>query len=359
MTPTILNLTPFAQQCMLLMDREGQLFFCILVCATYGVDETGEPFPLPVQPPPPLGDEPNGVPGRSSLRRASAASVAKPAVDFIVNATAHAPHGEAVTEMAAGVRVGAWRKVLTVTGDRQRVGLTGTRVSSPQPFTAMPLRYERAFGGSVSDDADAVTACHTENPVGVGWRGAPSSDPAVTTDLPNIGPFGQRMNASDAAFPVSGFGAIAPNWTPRIHHAGTYDKTWTDSRWPLPPLDLDPRFAQCAPLDQQWPHAMAHEEVQLANLTPEGLWGFRMPAPDIGVTVLHSTGIAQHRLRVDTVYVDAEARTVSVLARHCLTGLRSLGLVREIVIGDASPGWLRAQRRGKRYVGRAAPALAE
>ncbi|SFQ42825.1 DUF2169 domain-containing protein [Variovorax sp. 770b2] len=359
MTPAIFNTTPFAQQCMLLMDRDGQLFFCILVCATYGFDDAGEPFALPEQVPPPLGDEPNGVPGRSSLRRASAASAAKPSIDFILNATANAPHGQAVTEMAAGVRVGDWRKVLTVTGDRQRIGLTGTRFSSPQPFVAMPLRYERAFGGSVRDAADAVSACHLENPVGVGWRGASSSDPSVASDLPNIGPLGRRMGASDTTFPVAGFGAVAPNWTPRLNHAGTYDKAWTDSRWPLPPVDLDPRFAQCAPLDQQWPHAMPHEEVQLANLTPEGLWRFRMPAPDIGVTVLHSTGAAQYRLRTDTVYVDAQARTVSVLARHCLTGLRTLGLVREIVIGDVSPGWLRAQRRGKRHVGRDAPALAD
>ena len=359
MSPAIFNTTPFAQQCMLLMDRDGQLFFCILVCATYGFDEEGEPFPLPSQLPPPLGDEPHGVPGQSSLLRASAASASKPAVDFIVNACAHAPHGEPVTEMAVGVRAGEWRKVLSVTGDRQRTGLTGARASPPQPFTAMPLRYERAFGGSLRDDAGAVSACHLENPVGVGWRGARSADPAVASDLPNIGPFGQQMDAADAAFPVAGFGAIAPNWTPRLNHAGTYDKAWRDSRWPLPPVDLEPRFAQCAPLDQQWPHAMAGAQVQLANLTPDGLWAFRMPAPEIDATVLHSAGVSQHRLRVDTVYVDAEARTVSVLARHCLTGLRRLGLVREIVIGDVSPAWLRAQRRGKRHVGRGAPVLAE
>ncbi len=359
MTPAIFNTTPFAQQCMLLMDREGQLFFCILVCATYGFDETGEPFPLAVQLPPPLGDEPAGVPGRSSLWRASAASADKPAVDFILNATAHAPHGEEVTEMSAGIRVGSWRKVLTIVGDRQRAGPAGTRVSAPRPFTTMPLRYERAFGGSVRDAEGAVSACHLHNPVGVGWQGAPSSDPSVDSDLPNVGPFGQRMGASDTAFPVAGFGAVAPNWMPRSRHAGTYDKAWLDSRWPLPPLDFDPRFAQCAPLDQQWPHAMPGEEVQLANLTPEGMWGFRMPAPDIGATVLHSAGVSQYRLRADTVYVDAEARTVSVLARHCLTGLRTLGLVREIVIGDVSPAWLHARRRGKRYVGHDTPALAD
>lgn len=358
MTPTIFNATPFAQQCLLLMDKDGQLTFCILVCATYCFDEAGEPYPAPCQVAVPLADEPYGEAGKSSLRRASVASAPKPAVDFLVDAAAHAPQGRAVTHMAVGVRVGNWSKVLNVTGDRHWSGALGKTPSSPRAFATMPLRYERAFGGSLFDDAGGLRACHPENPVGVGWKGAQCQDPAVSSALPNIAPSGRQMDSPEEDFPVAGFGAIAPNWASRVKYAGTYDQAWLDSRFPVPPIDFDPRFAQSAPLDQQWPDARPGAEVQLANLTPEGQWRFRMPALDVAVTVQHSTGMDRHRLRVDTIHVDAEAKTVSVIARHCLTDLRRLGLVREVLIGEASPGWLRARRGRKRYIGRNEPSAA-
>jgi hypothetical protein len=359
MTPAIFNTTPFAQQCMLLMDKDGQLAFCMLVCATYCFDEAGEPYPAPVQVPVPLADEPHGEAGKSSLRRASVASMAKPAVDFVLDAAAHAPHGRSVTQLAVGVRVGEWSKVLNVTGDRDWGGALGNAPSSPRPFTTMPLRWERAFGGSVFDEAGALRACHPENPLGVGWRKARCVDPMVQSALPNIALAGRTMNAPTDDFPIAGFGAVAPNWAPRARYAGTYDQAWLDSRFPVPPIDYDLRFAQSAPLDQQWTDARPGAQVQLGNLTPEGQWQFRMPAPALSATVLHGGGMDRHRLRVDTIHIDAHAKTVSLIARHCLTDLRRLGLVREVLIGEASPGWLRARRDRKRYIGRDAPALAD
>lgn len=359
MTPAIFNATPFAQQCMLLMDKEGQLAFAILVCATYSFDDAGEPFPAPAQPEVPLADEPSGEAGKSSLRRASVASMAKPAVDFVVHAQVHAPHARPLTQTAVGVRVGSWSKVLSVTGDRDWGGPLGKTPSSPRPFLNLPLSYERAFGGSVYDGAGALRACHPANPLGVGWKQARSMDPLVQTELPNIGPSGRALEAPDESFPVAGLGAIAPNWVPRVQYAGTYDQAWQDSRFPLPPTDFDLRFAQSAPVDQQWPDAMPGAQVHLANLTPEGHWRFRMPELRVGATVLSAKGTQQHRLRVDTIHVDAQARTVSLIARHCLTDLRRLGLVREILIGEVSPAWLRSRTGRKRYIGHSEPVLAD
>lgn len=359
MTPAIYNATPFAQQCLLLMDKEGQLAFAILVCATYYFDDAGEPYPCDRQPDVPLVDEPFAEPARSSLRRASVVSMPKPAVDFLVHAQVHVPHGRPVTQTAAGVRVGAWSKVLSVTGDRDWGGPLGNTPSSPRPFTTMPLIYERAFGGSVFDGAGELRACHPENPVGVGWRKAKGMDPSIDTELPNVGPSGMALDAPDQPFPVAGFGVVSPNWAQRLMFAGTYDQAWLDSRFPLPPRDFDLRFNQSAPADQQWPHAMGGAAVHLANLTPDGHWRFRMPALALDVSVLHAKGMDRHPLRVDTIHVDAQARTVSLIARHCLTDLRRLGLVRELLIGEASPGWLRSRKGRKRYIGRSEPALAD
>ncbi len=358
MTPAIFNATPFAQQCMLLMDEEGQLFFAIIVCATYAFDDDGEPVPATTQAAPALADEAYGEPGLSSLRWASVASAAKPLVDFTLHASAHAARDREVPELAVAVRVGPWAKTLVVVGDRQWTGLLGNRASAARPFTTMPLRYERAFGGSLFDDKGLITACHPQNPVGIGWKGARSRDPTVATALPNIELPGRRLSWQDDEMPVAGVSAIAPNWFPRVQYAGTHDKAWQASRCPIPPKDADPRFRMSAPLDQQWPNAMPGAEVQLVNLTRDGPWRFRMPAPDIGASVWHSSGMSTHRLRVDTVHVDAEARTVSLIARHCLTDLRRLGLVHEVLIGQASPGWIRARQGEKRYIGRSAPTQA-
>lgn len=359
MSPIVFNATPFASQSLLMMDAEGQLMFCILVCATYRFDAAGAPYPAPDQVAVPLADEPGGEPGRSSLRRAAAPGVAKAAVDFIVTGSAHAPSGSTVSALAVGVRVGTWTKVLNVVGDRQWGGVLGRRASVPRPFATLPICYERAFGGSLFDAAGSTTACHAENPVGIGWKGARSADASVASQLPNIAPLGQRMDSPDNTFAVAGLGVVAPHWAPRSRYAGTYDKVWLETRFPVAPKDIDARFAQCAPADQQWPDARPNVDVQLLNLTPQGRWRFRMPSADLGVTVLHSNGTATHRLRVDTIHVDAEAQTVSLTARHCLTELRSLGLVREVVIGEASAAWRRARLAGKRYIGRSAPATAD
>lgn len=359
MAPAVFNNTPFAQACLLMMDRQGQLCLCIMVSATYHFDAHGEPFVAPTQQPVPLADEPWGDPAHSSLRRASLASgFDKPGVDLVLRGCAHAPGGHPVTDTAVGVRIGPWTKVLTVLGDRQWLGFGGTGPSAPAPFTALPLCYERAFGGALRDAGGAVTAWHAANPVGVGWQGARSADGAVGSALPNFLCPGESLDSSAGSVSVAGFGPVARHWSPRVGYVGSYGAAWMASRSPLPPDDLDARFAQVAPADQWWPQGLPGEHADLANLTPEGRWRIRLPTPSISATVLSSAGHATFGLRLDTVEIDTEARCVTVSCVHRLGGLRRMGLVREVVIGEVSPAWLRARRGAKRYIGRTQPALA-
>ena len=355
MSPKVFNATPFAHQCFLLADPQGQLFFCAVLCATFEFDAAGEPQPCAEQFPVPADDEPFGEPGRSSVRRDSAATPAKQAVDVVIEATAHAPGGKPVEELAVGVRIGGWSKLLSVSGDRNWGGALRNRPSSPRPFVSMPIRYEAAFGGSLFDADGSLKACYPANPVGVGYGAARSADPGVATEVPNIELPAARLATREQGCAVAGFGVVARNWAPRTGFSGTYDEAWRDGRYPQLPADFDARFHQCAPLDQQFPEFPAGQPVLLRNLRPEGDWRFRMPSLDVAVRVLLADAMQQARVRVDTVLIDAERRRVSLIARHCVHRLRDLGLVREIIFGEPTRGWLRSRQQGKRYLGQSAP----
>lgn len=355
MSPHTFNFTPFATQCFLLTDLEGQLFLSAVVCATFDIDEAGSAHPSEGQEPVPTGDEFFGEPGRSSVRRDSAAHGAKPFVDLVLEANAYAPSGRAVDEVLVGVRVGQWSKLLSACGDRQWSGIAHDRPSPPRPFVSMPIRYEFAYGGSLFDDEGRMVTCHAANPVGVGYARAVAMAADRYTELPNIESPKQRLLRRDDACPVAGFGALARNWEPRVRLAGTYDDKWLARRSPLLPADFDRRFHQCAPPDQQLPSYPAGEDVVLRNLTRAGHWRFRMPVLNVPLTIICEDGCHPARLAVDTIIIDAEHRRVSVIARHCLHHLRAMGLVREVVFGTPTAGWLRALTRGKRYLGRTTP----
>ncbi len=355
MNPVVYNATRCACQGLLLADPAGQLVYVVVVSATYVFDADGQPHLADRQSPVALGDEPYGDPARSSIRRDSMAFPGKPAVDLILDVSAHAPEGRPVGQLAVGVRVGAWTKVLAVSGDRHWSGPLRNAPGAPRPFVCMPLRYERAYGGAHRDAEGQVLSCLPENPAGVGHDGAPPQDPEIETELPNVERPDDRLVRRGQRCAVAGLGVVARHWAPRVQHAGTYDAAWLASRSPMLPTDFDPRFHQCAPVDQQFPGDLAGEWLTLRHLTPDGAWQVRLPSLDLSLTVLCRGRAERHRPRVDTVLVDAEARTVTLVARHCIDSLRRLGAVREIVIGDASPAWLRSRQSGKRYVGRSEP----
>lgn len=358
MTPMIHNTTPFAQQALLLADRDGQLFLSLVVGATFCFDAAGNAAPAPVQVAIPPGDVPFGQPGASSLRYDSAATGYKPAVDLVVVASAHAPEGKACGEMLVGLRVGQFVKMLSVCGDRQWSGALGDRPSPPQPFLVMPIRYERAYGGSIHAEDGRLLECLATNPVGVAYKGARCGDPAVTSQLPNIESPADRLVSPGSGVAVAGFGVVSRNWQPRAALAGTHDAQWLAQRWPLAPSDQDPRFVQCAPVDQQLPGAMEDEPVVLRNLTPDGTWSFRMPALDVPVVTLGTRGGRRGQIRTDTIIIDAEQRQVTLIGRFCIHPQPKSGAIREVILGEPSPGWLRAKARHKRYLGHSFPGQA-
>ncbi len=253
--------------------------------------------------------------------------------------------GELMMVVRVGLSVGPVRKVLTVTGDR---AVAGGGYSAPRPFRTMPIVWERAYGGTPADGSGDV-----RNPVGIGYRGAASADPAVRSEAPNVTYAGEEARGPADRPRPAGFGAVGRGWRPRIGLAGTYDQAWIDEQWPLPPRDFDPRHNLCAPADQQLPALEPGTAFTLVNLTPEGRWQFRLPRKSTlraQLKLVYDDRVEDRGFAPDTVLIEPDLRRVTLKARLAFVTRRNAPALREIVFGYVSPVWLNARRKRKAYL---------
>ncbi len=206
--------------------------------------------------------------------------------------TCHPPGGKPTPTSAVSFQVGKVSKTLAVIGDRTWSSL-GV-LSAPKPFTAMPLTYERSFGGPNID----------ANPLGTPAPNIEDPRDLITSPRSRPKPAG--------AFPVP------PEWKSRMKRAGTYDKKWLAQRWPYFPEDFDGSFFNAAPEDQ-WIEGFwkGDEEIVLQNLHPQHpTLRTRLPALRARIFLLEKeTGFREVPLRLDTITVDTDAGLVCVLWR--------------------------------------------
>ena len=336
------NRTPFSALTNVQLDADGQEVLIAMFSASFQLSEaTGalEPAadPLPV----PLGDIPAGAPGRSSIRYDSDACATKPGVDVVVNGTAYAPKGKPVREMQVGLQVGPIRKVLHVMGDRL---YDAGGYSAPHPFTKMPIVYERAYGGTTEDGR-----VDPRNPVGIGYRHAPSSDPAVRSQAPNITyPEEPHISPSDRPRPA-GFGVVSRAWQPRVGLAGTYDQAWRDTQWPLPAKDFDDRHNLSAPTDQQMQRLAGGETVTLVGMTPSGRLEFRVPTVTAPIRLVFDDRVEEQAFKPDSLIIEPDLSRVTLKARLSMVPKRNGPGLRSILFGHATPALVLAHRKRKPY----------
>src|SRR5207302_3821291 len=124
----------------------------------------------PEQLPPVMADEYYADPGSSSLKAVSELHIGKPGTDIVITGHARAPRP--TTEMAVLVSVAERQTSLRVLGDRVWRG-DGT-ATAPEPFTEMPLVWERAYGGRYAVGGRGMAA--ERNPLRGGFLGV--RDPA-------------------------------------------------------------------------------------------------------------------------------------------------------------------------------------
>jgi hypothetical protein len=313
------NRTPFAAERTWTRGRDGAEIWLVAVKCTYDIHPDGTTDVATDQSPvtmaPVYMDSENPV--RSSLKYEMDLVRTKTTTDVVVLGHAYAPAGRAATELEVGFRVGPVVKRLHVTGDRE---WRGRSISAPQPFTKMPMTYERAYGGVDPESQETASPrWDVRNPLGTGFAlSAPSVD---GMRLPNIEYPDQRVvRLKDRPAPA-GLGPICSHWQPRSHYAGTYDKQWEQHRQPLLPDDFDDRHYQCAPSDQQSPQFLkGGEPVALINLTPDREFRFQLPRVFLGFETFFHTD--ERRLhdppKLHTVIIEPDTPRVSLVWHSAL-----------------------------------------
>jgi uncharacterized protein YjbI with pentapeptide repeats len=240
-----------------------------------------------------------------SLRHDGDLAPYKPRGECFLLGSFHAPGGTPVRRSQAAFKVGPVTKGIAIMGDRVW-GALGP--SEPEPFTRMPIRWERAFGGPRS----------RENPLGRGLDKT-TVDGTSLPLLPNL----ERVDAliqgrGDRPAPTC-FAPVPRTFPTRLGLAGTYDARWQSERYPGLPEDFSWSFHTSAPEDQRiegfW---RGDEEIALMNLV-EGEPRVRCALPGLWPRcLLVSAGdgptlATEVELQLDTIRVDADAREV-----HCV-----------------------------------------
>ncbi|MBA9832053.1 MULTISPECIES: DUF2169 family type VI secretion system accessory protein [Burkholderia] len=325
-----------------------------------------------------MADEYEGETGTSSVKWESDLAPFKPKCDVLVRATAYAPHGTPAAFWPVRVRVFddgnmVVDKGLRVTGPRSFTkGWRGWKLGDPQPATAVPVRWEQAYGGAsrvtlapgsteTGAELQLNEVCFTK-PLGRGWvekrfldrathksvvaspcaafalrplpKVAEIPAPQVEAwDIPIAGPDVVEHSASAldtkqmkevaagyAATPV-GLGVVGRAWTPRLQFAGTYDETWRKTRWPYHPVDHDFHYWNGAPADQQIAWPAPGPAFELANLalpdhTHMGFLRARLPGHRALVALRFESGaIVPLEMKLDTLLIDTEEMRVLVTWR--------------------------------------------
>jgi uncharacterized protein YjbI with pentapeptide repeats len=270
----------------------------VIVKATYLLGDDGTLTLAPEQDPP-SGDVPQEEEGASSLRYASDFAVFKPAADVLLVGHAY-PSDPSVGISNVELRLGNLRRRLAVFGDRSW-GSSGFD-TKPSRFEKMPLRWERALGGPLSE----------ANPVGRGFK--------TGVLVPNLErPEELLQTKNDRPAPAC-FAPLAPTWQARKSKTGTYDASWLKERWPYLPADFDWSHFNAAPPEQQVPYLRGDERFSLLGTKPggRGVEG-QLPGARPRVFAQRTEEVGgdffEVLLRLDTAWFDTDANKVVLVWR--------------------------------------------
>jgi hypothetical protein len=317
-------------------DRDGRDRLVVIAKITYRVNARGGIERDDDGPEPYAVDLPNaGDPAHSSIKRPSDLFDFKPGTDVVLVGHAHGKPGASHADVT--LRMGPIAKTVRAHGLRvwQRGMLGGIKPGPALPLRApIPLLYELAWGGLDLSNPEKPLG-EPRNYVGRGIARDASSlvdKPAAQLELPNH-PVGERGNV-----PAS-FGAIHRHWQPRAGFAGTYDQAWTETRMPLLPRDFDHRFNVCVTHDQ-WSATPLHgdEAIEVLGATEDGVWRVQLPREAPAFTTLVEGQRRTEPTHLDTVVIDADARTIELTWRASVLVPAKPELASEIRIQAAGQG---------------------
>jgi hypothetical protein len=335
----VANQTPYAAALTVFPDPTGVETAYAVVKATFRFTAEGL---VPLVPAVPLlaADVYWGEPAESSLRAAGEIALLKTTTDVLLSGRAIAPTPD--TRVAdVGLLVGPVRRVLRVFGDRQwEKGLGGWRISEPQPWSRMPIRWELAYGGVASAPAkgQSAPAYEPRNPVGRGFIGL-DQEPQAGQALPNLEDPQALITSPDDRPTPACLAPIAPTWLPRRLHAGTYDEAWVSGRAPYLPKDFDPRYFQVAPPELIAPGFLqGGEPVRLMGFTAGEPLSFALPLCGLHVAFDFKGSEVPGQVQLETVLIEPDAGRVQMLWRCALPVDKQLMQLKRVIVSSDTWG---------------------
>lgn len=326
------------------MEPSGRELLVVVIKGTFKIPtEPGAPLRLQEeQVPLVMSDVFYGEPGLSAPKYEVDFAPRKQRCDIILNASAYAPGGRPAPRVEVAARIGNWSKSFAVVGDRlwEAAG-PGIGMSSPMPFTTMPISYDRAFGGTDNAHEDpSKHAAYMANPSGRGFHKELVKEWVDGTPLPNTEELNQPVNWVDGNFKPMAFGVIGRHWQSRAPYAGTYDQNWIDNVFPFLPADFDEQYYQSAPLDQQLPMPLGEQLVTLTNLTPDGQRSFVLPHLEAPVHVFPKKGEREDLTAfADTVVIEPNEERVTMTWRVARPLKRNMFEIARVLVGRKGREW--------------------
>ena len=309
------NSTPFQIAWLVLLDKQGAERLIVALKATYSISEDGKLSVAKKQGAIRGADEFYGEPGVSSIRFEGELGPPKVATDVVLVGRAVAPR-PGTRSMDVSFRVGPLQKRVRVSGERRWEKTLGfLSHSSPEPFERMPLIYENAFGGKDTSAKDPkYHDQEARNPVGCGFASKKSQTDLSGLVLPSIENPEESFRKPGQCPAPQGFGFIGRDWQPRLGYVGTYDQHWMDERLPLLPLDFDERYHNAAHPDlTAQGFLQGNEPVEAIGCTASGRLTFQLPNVHPTAEAVHPDGREAVALKLNTVLVDADAMSLSLL----------------------------------------------
>ena len=324
------------------VDPSGREHLVVVIKGTFVLPRIDETVRLhDEQQPLVMADTFTGAPGFSAPLLEIDFAQRKRHCDVMLCGSAHAPAGREVARMRVRMRVGPMDKAIDVVGDRVwQAGLAGIGASSPQPFTRMPISYDRAFGGVDPDGDEDERGVYGPNPVGRGFHSRPGRSNVDGAPLPNTEEPGQEVLSPRGPYTPMALGPIGRNWPQRARYAGTYDQAWVDDVFPFLPKDFDERYYQAAPEEQQLPPPAAPLEVSLEGLTPDGTRRFLLPHFEAPICVFPKTGGREdHAAVLDTIVFEPDHDRFTMAWRLTRPLRRSMFEISQVLVGRKGRDW--------------------
>jgi hypothetical protein len=332
------------------MEPSGRELLVVVIKGTFKIPtEPGAPLRLQEeQVPLVMSDVFFGEPGLSAPKYEVDFAPRKPRCDIILNASAYAPDGRPARRVEVAASIGNWSKSFAVVGDRvwEATG-PGIGMSSPIPFTTMPISYDRAFGGTDNaHDDPSKHAAYMANPSGRGFHKQLVKEWVDGKPLPNTEELDQPVNWVDGNFKPMSFGVIGRHWQARAPYAGTYDQDWLDNVFPFLPPDFDDQYYQSAPLDQQLPLPLGEQLVTLTNLTPDGRRSFVLPHLEAPVNIFPKKGEREDlKAFADTIVIEPDEERVTMTWRVARPLKKNMFEIAQVLVGKKGREWWQQRDR--------------